>query len=79
MSIKLYLKDTDACLGTLTEEELAVLINVLEEEDINDQDYYLDPDVLDLMQEKGASESLVSLLRSAIGESEGVEVRWGRT
>ena len=78
MTIKLYLKDTDTYLGVLTEDELTLLIDVLEEEDSDDKDYYLDLDVLDLIQEKGASESLVSLLRSAVGETGGVEIRWER-
>ena len=57
--IKLYDKDTGAPLGELSEEQLTFLQEQLEEEGAGDQDYYLNPDTIDLLAEAGAPAGLV--------------------
>jgi len=77
--IDLYIADTNVLLGEITEQDLKVLIDALEEESSEDQDYYITPDTLDVIGENGrATDHLLNLLRKAIGASEGVEVRWQR-
>ncbi len=78
MTIKLYDNDSGAELGTLTEEELQFLIDQLEEETPEDQDYYLNAATLDLLAERGDQGALVDRLRQAMGDREGLEVRWER-
>jgi hypothetical protein len=75
---KLINAETGAVLGEISEEQLDFLIDELEEEDSEDQDYYLDLETIDLLEESGAEDSLITLLRSALGSSEGIEVRWTR-
>ena len=78
MTISAYDKDTGKFLATLTDQDLQCLVGVLEEETASDQDYYIDLDVIDLLEEAGASPSLVSLLKSTLGDREGFEIRWER-
>ena len=77
--IDLYNADTNVLLGEITEPDLQVLIDALEEESSDDQDYYITPDTLDVIGDNGrASDHLLNLLRKALGSSDGVEVRWQR-
>ena len=77
--IDLYNADTNALLGEITEQDLQVLVDALEEESSDDQDYYITPETLDVIGDNGrATDHLLNLLRKALGSSEGVEVRWQR-
>lgn len=70
--------ETDAVIGTLTEAQLTFLVEQLEEETADDQDYYLNRETLDLLEEAGGDAELVALLRGAMGNREEMEVRWTR-
>ncbi len=74
--IQLRNKDTAAPIGEITEEQLDFLIDKLEEEGVEDQDYWIDEMTLQYFQENGADPALIKLLQDAIGESEGVEIEW---
>lgn len=77
--IDLYNADTNTLLGEITEQDLKVLVDALEEESSDDQDYYITADTLDVIGNDGqATDHLLNLLRKALGSSEGVEVRWQR-
>ncbi len=78
MAIKLFDNETGAALGTITESQLQFLIDQLEEETSDDQDYYLIPRTLELLEQRGADAELLSLLKSGLGEREGFEIRWER-
>ena len=73
---RLYNKQTNALLGNVSESDIECLVDVLEEEDSKDVDYFLDLDTVDILEDNGASLELVSMLRAAIGATEGVDVRW---
>jgi processive 1,2-diacylglycerol beta-glucosyltransferase len=75
---KLIDAETGALIGEISDDQLDFLIDQLEEEDREDQDYYLDLETIDLLEENGAEDSLVTLLRNALGSSEGRDVRWTR-
>ena len=76
--IKLYVKETGKFLGTITDKQLQFLIDQLEEESADDSDYYITTATLEMLEQAGADPALVTLLRQALGENEGVEVRWER-
>ena len=78
MIIRLYDNASGAALGTLTEEQLQFLIDNLEEETSDDQDYYLNPNTLELLEARGGDASLIALLRRALGDKQGREIRWAR-
>ena len=71
-------KESGQFLGKISEEELQFLLDQLEEESEEDTDYYIDADTIDFLEEEGAPPSLLSLLRSALGEREGLDVEWVR-
>jgi len=76
--IDLYNTATNQRIGSITEAELQVLIDGLEEESSQDQDYYIDAATIDVLGDGRASDHLLGLLRSALGSSDGVEIRWQR-
>jgi hypothetical protein len=63
-------------LGTVNDSDVQCLIDVLEEEDSKDVDYFIDLDTVDILEDNGASLDMVQMLRKAIGAEEGVDVRW---
>ena len=73
---RLLLKDGNRYLGAISDADVKVLIDELEEEDIADTDYFIDRDTVDILEASGASKALVDMLLAAIGDSEGVDVRW---
>lgn len=79
MAITLYDNDSGAALGDISESDLQFLIDNLEEETPDDQDYYLRPQTVAMLGERGGSAALVTLLRTALGDREGVEIRWQRS
>ena len=76
--IDLYNAGTNQLLGNITEADLKVLQDALEEESLQDQDYYINSATIDVIADGKATEHLVHLLRAALGEAEGVDVRWQR-
>ena len=74
--IKLVDVATGAPIGTVTEEQLQDLIDVLEEESSEDRDYYIDRTTVELLEEHGADAALIRLLRQALGDREEMDVRW---
>lgn len=76
--IDLYNNATHALIGSITEADLQVLIDGLEEESATDQDYYINAATIEMLGDGRASDHLLGLLRRALGTSEGVEIRWLR-
>jgi hypothetical protein len=76
--IDLYNASTNQLLGSITEAELQVLVDRLEEESSEDQDYYIDAATIDLLGDGRATDHLLGILRSALGSSESIDIRWER-
>jgi processive 1,2-diacylglycerol beta-glucosyltransferase len=74
--INLKEKDTNRLLGQITENQLQYLIDHLEEEGTEDQDYAITPLLLEYFEGLGADPTLISLLRVALGEREEIEIVW---
>ena len=69
-------KDDGSVVGEVDEAEFQVLVDQLEEESEEDTDYYITALTIDMLEERGADENLVSVLKEALGDSEGVDVSW---
>jgi hypothetical protein len=76
--IDLYDAATNQLLGSITEADLKVLVDALEEEGPNDQDYYIDRATIDVIADGKATEHLLGLLRKALAAGDGVDIRWQR-
>ena len=74
--IDLYNAATNQLIGSITPADLDVLIDALEEESADDQDYYITADTIDMLADGRATEHLVQLLRNALGSADGVDIRW---
>ncbi len=74
--IDLYNDATNQLIGSITEADLKVLADALEEESSEDQDYYIDRATLDVIGDGRATDHLLNLLRDALGTSDGVDIRW---
>lgn len=68
--------DTGNDIGTITDAQLAFLVEQLEEEHDEDQDYYIDKDTLELMADNGCDPELLAMLEKAIGDDEHMDIAW---
>jgi len=76
--IDLYDIATNQLIGSITEADLQVLVDALEEESLDDHDYYISAATIDVIADGRATEHLVKVLRTALGSKDGVDVRWQR-
>lgn len=76
--VKLYDKDTGQKLGEITEEQLELLMDELEDEPFGDQDYHIDEAAIALFEEIGADPDLVDTLRSMLAGQDEFEIRWSQ-
>lgn len=76
--VKLYDASNDKLCGTLTDDQFQVLADELEEETLEDTDYYLNTATLDLLDERGADPGLIVVLRQALAGREEMDIRWQR-
>lgn len=74
---RLYRVDNDKTLGQITPAQLAFLVEMLEEEDDEDQDYYIDQDTLELFSDNGCDAELLAMLEGALEDGEdGTDIAW---
>lgn len=75
--ITLFNAETDEAIGSITEMDLQLLVDVLEETSPGDTDYYIDEATIDVISEGGrATDHLLTVLRDGLGAEHGIEVRW---
>lgn len=72
----LYLKESNQLLAEIDAADLAHMIEAMEEESSTDQDYFIDLATLELLRTAGVTSQLLSVLESAIADSEGIDVVW---
>jgi processive 1,2-diacylglycerol beta-glucosyltransferase len=75
---KLYDAESNQFIGAVSDEECQLLVDELEEESLDDVDYYVNRATLDLLAQEGAGAHLLTLLQHALGDREDMEVRWVR-
>jgi len=76
--IELKDKDTGQSLGSITEAQLQFLVDQLEEESYDDQDYYLNTTTLEALAGKTSDAGLITLLRRALGDRDEMEIEWSK-
>ena len=74
--IQLFDARSGASIGDISDEHLAFMHEQLEEEGVEDQDYYINQVTLDLFTRRGADPALVTLLQQALGTREDMDIRW---
>jgi len=74
--IQLYDAEGDSPIGAISDAQLQRLVDSLEEESSTDQEYYLTSATIDMLDDDGADPELVRILREALGERDGMDIRW---
>jgi len=77
--INLHDKNTQKLIGEINEKQLQFLIDELVEEDSADQDYYINRDQLDQLEKKGGNETLIQMLRDALGTKDDMDIIWTKS
>lgn len=73
---KLIRIDTGDEIGTITDKQLAFLVEQLEEEHEEDEDYYIDRDTLELLSDNGADPELLAILEKGLGDDDDMDIAW---
>lgn len=73
---RLFRIDTDTDIGVITDKQLAFLVEQLEEEHDEDQDYYIDRDTLELLSDNGIDAELLAMLEKAMGDDDSMDIAW---
>ena len=76
--IELYEINTGKVLGHISEKELKYLIDSFAEWGMEDNDFYILRETVDLFEERGADAHLVATLRDMMGEKNDMEIGWTR-
>lgn len=76
--IKLYDLETKALIGEISEAQLSFLADQMEEESLEDRDYYLNRATLDMFEQAGGDPALITMLRQAMGDRKEMDIMWER-
>lgn len=76
--IKVFNNKTNEMLGRISEAELQFLGDQLEEESLEDRDYYIRKETIDSFEKEGASSHLLAVLRGGLRHDDAIEIRWKR-
>jgi len=68
--------DTGDAIGEISDKQLAFLVEQLEEEHDEDEDYFVDRDTLELLSDNGIDPELLALLEKAIGDDDSMDIAW---
>lgn len=77
--IELRDKESGTVVGSVSEDQLQFLTDQLEEESGGDADYYIDEATLEMFANRGIDLRLLTLLRDALGNRDGMEIEWVRS
>ncbi len=73
---KLYDQADDRLLGDISQQDLDLLIEKLEETSSRDRDYYVDNETFLLLVEAGASSVLLDAIKMAVDLNGQADIRW---
>lgn len=68
--------DTGDAIGEVTDKHLSFLVEQLEEEHEEDEDYYIDRDTLELLSDNGADPELLAILEKGLGDDDSMDIGW---
>ena len=74
--IQLFNKRSGEPIGPLNQAQLQFLVEQLEEESLEDQDYAITSMTLDYFEEIGGDAELIKMLRAALGSNDEIVIVW---
>ncbi len=72
----LYIPVSCIPIGNVTAEQLQFLVDHLEEEGMEDQDYAITEMTLAYLEGEGADAAVIEMLRKALGDQEEITFAW---
>jgi len=63
-------------IGTITDVQLKFLVDQLEEDDADDQEYFINRDTLELLSDNGADPELLAIIEKAMGADDEIDIAW---
>lgn len=63
-------------LGTISDAQLKFLVEQLEEEHDDDQNYFINRETLELLSDNGADPELLALLEKGMGDDDEMNIAW---
>lgn len=67
--------DTDDDIGTISDAQLKQLKDALEDE-LDEDHYIIDPDVIELLSDNGADPELLAMLEKGLGDDDRMDITW---
>jgi hypothetical protein len=74
--IQLFNKRSGEPIGPINQTQLQFLVDQLEEESMEDQDYAITSMTLDYFEEIGGDAALIKMLRAALGANDELTIIW---
>lgn len=74
--ISLHDEDSGQLIGTINAEQLQFLMDELEEEGVDDQDYAITPLLLEVWENEKKQPELSAMLKTALGNREEMNLVW---
>jgi len=74
--VKIFDLESDKLLAELSDEEFTKLVEALEEESIDDVDYYLHVSDVEYMEEQGTDAGLIAKIKGMLEGREDREIRF---
>jgi hypothetical protein len=74
--IQLFNKRSGEPIGPIDQAQLQFLVDQLEEESMEDQDYAITSMTLDYFAEVGGDADLIKMLRTALGANDEIVIVW---
>jgi hypothetical protein len=74
--IQLFNKRSGEPIGPINQAQLQFLVDQLEEESMEDQDYAITSMTLDYFEEIGGDAALIKMLRAALGANDELTIIW---
>ena len=74
--ISLHDEDSGQLIGTISAEQLQFLMDELEEEGVDDQDYAITPLLLEVWENEKKQPELSAMLKTALGNREEMNLVW---
>jgi hypothetical protein len=75
-SLRLFDADTGRPVGRLDREQLLYLVERHREWGLGENDFFILPETIQVLEEAGAPDELLDFLSGALGDSDSVELRW---
>lgn len=74
--IRLFDNDSDAELGSISDEQLEILVEEFAEESLDEYTYSINAAAIGALEAHGGDPALIALLRRALGSRTSMELRY---